>query len=526
MKRRKFLTSATVSGLALPFIAAICKPDESSTRATTFDVEEVTVQQLQKAMSEKRVTSRSLVEMYLHRIETIDRDGPRLNSVIELNPDALAIADQLDAERRNGKIRGLLHGIPVLIKDNIDTADKMMTTAGSLALKGNIAAQDAFIVGRLRLAGAVILGKTNLSEWANFRSNRSSSGWSSRGGQTKNPYALERNPCGSSSGSGVAVSSNLCALAIGTETNGSIACPASVNGIVGLKPTVGLWSRSGIIPISHTQDTAGPMTRTVADAAALLGPLTGEDPSDKTTSAGRGITDYTAFLDENGLKGKRIGVEKSFLEGHEGVDALLEKAINQMKDAGAVVEIVELKSQVKVGGAEYELLQYEFKDGLNKYLSKANGTVKSLKDLIEFNKTNESTVMPYFKQDILESSEKKAGLDSKEYTDALAKVNEVKAIIDKVLKENNLDAICGPANGPTWCTDLINGDSFTGYGMYSAAAMAGYPSITVPMGQVFGLPIGLTFIGTAFAESNLISIAYAYEKKSGNRVRPIFKDRQ
>jgi amidase len=530
MNRRQFLSITSVSGLTLPLLhLGSCGAKDNATPKTLaneiFQLDEATIPSLQAMMSEGKHTSKSLVELYLERIADIDRSGPSLNSVIELNPDALSIAEQMDAERRDGKIRGPLHGIPVLLKDNVNTADKMMTTAGSLALEGNIAGKDAFIVRKLRDAGGVILGKTNLSEWANFRSTRSSSGWSSRGGQTKNPYDLMRNPCGSSSGSGVAVSSNLCAIAIGTETNGSIACPSSINGIVGMKPTVGLWSRSGIIPISHTQDTAGPMTRSVTDAAILLGALTGTDSEDEITtkSEGRRFSDYSQFLDEGGLKGKRIGVEKEFLEVHEAVDALLKVAIDQMKEAGAEVEIIELKSKIKIPGAEYELLQQEFKAGLNKYLAHTKGQIKDLKDVIEFNKRNESRVMPYFKQEILEASQEKAGLESKEYKEALEKVLSVRETIDQVLKENKLTSICGPANGPSWCTDLVNGDYFTGYGMYSPAAMAGYPHITVPMGMVYGLPIGLTFLATAYAEAELFTIAYAYEKKSGNRNPPKFK---
>jgi amidase len=530
MNRRHFLSITSVTGLSLPLLTLpSCDPKESTASKATpnsdvFDLEEATISSLQSMLSAGTHTSKSLVELYLQRIADIDRSGPALNSVIELNPEALTIAERMDSERRNGKVRGPLHGIPILIKDNINTADKMMTTAGSLALEGNIAEKDAFIIAKLREAGGILLGKTNLSEWANFRSTRSTSGWSSRGGQTKNPYDLQRNPCGSSSGSGVAVSANLCAVSIGTETNGSIACPSSINGIVGMKPTVGLWSRSGIIPISHTQDTAGPMTRTVTDAAILLGALAGTDSEDKVTaeSEGRRFTDYAQFLDEGGLKGKRIGVEKEFLKVHEAVDALLEAAIDQMKEAGAEIEIIELRSAIKIGGAEYELLQQEFKDGLNRYLATTKGNVRDLKQVIEFNKRNASRVMPYFQQEILESSLEKQGLGSKDYLDALEKVMSVRATINQVLKENRLVAICGPANGPSWCTDLVNGDYFTGYGMYSSAAMAGFPHITVPMGMVYGLPIGLTFLAAAYAEPELFRIAYAYEKKSGNRSSPKF----
>jgi amidase len=491
-------------------------------------LDEATIDSLQKKMESGELTAREIAELYIERIKEIDQAGPKLNSVIELNPDALSIADALDQERKENKIRGPLHGIPVLIKDNIDTGDEMMTTAGSLALLGHKAAKDAFIIAELRKAGAVLLGKTNLSEWANFRSTRSSSGWSSRGGQTKNPYILDRSPCGSSSGSGTAVAANLCALAIGTETDGSIHCPSSINGIAGIKPTVGLWSRSGIIPISHTQDTAGPMARTLTDAAILLGPLTASDPEDPATgdSARRALTDYTQFLNADGLKGKKIGIEKAFLKVHEKIDVLFQEAVELMKAKGATIVEVDLMEKLKsLEGLEYEVLMFEFKDGLNKYLSKANAQIKSLEELIAFNLKNDSTVMPYFKQEILVSSQKKSGLDSKEYMDTLRKLRTTtRNSIDGLLKENDIACICGPANGPSWCIDLINGDSFTGYGMYSPAAVAGYPSVTVPMGMVSGLPIGLSFLGTKYSEPELITVAYAYEQASNKRMPPEFKN--
>jgi amidase len=492
--------------------------------ADDFELNEITVAELQARMTSGKISSKQICELYLKRIGKIDRQGIHLNSVIELNPDALAIAAQMDDERKIGNVRGPMHGVPVLIKDNIDTGDRMMTTAGSLALEGNYATKDAFIAVRLREAGAVILGKTNLSEWANFRAERSSSGWSSRGGQTKHPYVLDRNPCGSSSGTGTAVSANLCAVGIGTETNGSIACPSSINGIVGIKPTVGLWSRSGIIPISESQDTAGPMARTVADAATLLGCCIGVDPKDPASAAsnGKAVVDYTPFLNPEGLKGKRIGVEKKFLKVHESIDGLLQKALDQMRSQGAEVVEVEMVNNARSSKA-YDLLKFEFKDGVNRYLAGANARVKSLREVIEFNSKNEAKAMPYFKQDILEASEAMAGLDSKEYLEAKAEVqSKARQAIDTVLAENKLDAVCGPANGPSWCTDLINGDSFTGYGFYSPAAIAGYPSIVVPMGFVEELPIGLAFIGAAYAEGPLISIAYAYEQASRNRRPPRF----
>ncbi len=538
MRRRDFIFKTAVSGLALATWTASCSktstPSEDAEPGDDFPFNEFTIDELQQKMVASEFTARSIAEAYLKRIDAIDRTGaslstiagPSLNSIIELNPDALAIADALDEERKQGKVRGPLHGIPVLLKDNIDTGDKMSTTAGSLALEGHKAKKDAFIVARLRDAGAVILGKTNLSEWANFRSRRSSSGWSSRGGQTHNPYAIDRNPCGSSSGSGVAVSANLCAVAIGTETDGSVACPSSVNGVVGIKPTVGLWSRSGIIPISKSQDTAGPMARTVRDAAILLGPLTGTDTHDEATAkaAGKALQDYTSFLDANGLQGARIGIEKSYLKVHESVDALLQKALDQMKAKGATLVEVELMKELKsLTDEEFQVLMYEFKDGLNKYLADADGPIKSLHDVIEFNKKNESRAMPFFKQEILEESDTLGGLDTPKYKTSLERLQKtVRTAIDKILSDNKLDAICGPANGPTWCTDPVNGDFFTGYGMYSPAAQAGYPSITIPMGLVFGLPIGISFIGAPYSEGKLLKIGYAYEQASRMRTPPTF----
>jgi amidase len=493
----------------------------------SFSLAENSIDELQKKMSSGGQTARSIAEMYLKRIKDIDKNGPGLNSIIEVNADAGIIADQLDAERKNGKIRGPLHGIPFLVKDNVDTGDKMMTTAGSLALEGHYAINDAPLVKQLRDAGAVLLGKANLSEWANFRAGRSSSGWSSRGGQTKNPYSLERNPCGSSSGSGVSVAANLCAFSIGTETNGSIACPASINGIVGVKPTVGLVSRRGIIPISKTQDTAGPMTRSVRDAAIVLSAMNARDDNDEIPfqRPANVPSDYTAFLDENALRGKRIGVEKSFLKVHEGIDRLLEKALEQLKSRGATIVEVDLVQRLKeIDDNEYKVLQYEFKDGVNRYLASANGTVKSLKDVIEFNTSHADRAMPYFRQDILESSEKKGGLDTEDYKQAVKKLVTVsRNAIDGLMKEHQLVSICGPATGPSWCTDLVNGDSFTGYGMTSGAAMAGYPAVTVPLGDIFGLPVGILFIGKPYGEGELLGLAYAYEQASKNRKPPGFK---
>lgn len=528
MKRRDFIHRSALAAFVLPtIITGSCKSSPSAESSSSgFELEEMDIDGLQSAMSSGKYSSRQLCEFYLKRIMDIDRNGPMLNSVIELNPDALAIADGLDQERKDGKVRGPMHGIPVLIKDNIDTGDKMMTTAGSLALEGNFASRDAFIVSKLRESGAVLLGKTNLSEWANFRSTRSSSGWSSRGGQTKNPYILDRNPCGSSSGTGTAVAANLCTIGIGTETDGSIGCPSSINGLVGIKPTVGLWSRSGIIPISVTQDTAGPMARTVKDAAILLGALCGVDPADSFTakSEGKFQKDYTSFLKTDALLGKRIGVEKSFLKVHESVDALFQEAIDVLRKQGAEVIEVDFRSKTKsISDDEYTVLQFQFKDGLNKYLSTSNAKVKSLAEVIKFNSDNEEKAMPFFKQEILIGSEEKGSLDSKDYTDAVSRMqNTARRAIDDTLKEFNLHTIIGPTNGPSWCTDLVNGDSFTGYGMYSSAAVAGYPHVTVPMGLVHGLPIGLTFIGKEFQEGDLIALSYSYEQASKKRKAPQF----
>lgn len=531
MNRRKFLQNTSVV-VATPLIVSGCTPSSQNEQPATqtigdaFPLNEVTIDELQNRMKSGELTSRSVTEMYLKRIAAIDKSGPTINSVIETNPDALAIADAMDAERKSGKIRGYLHGIPVLIKDNIDSGDKMMTTAGSIALEGNRAAADAFIIKRLRESGAVLLGKTNLSEWANFRSNRSASGWSSRGGQTRNPYVLDRNPCGSSSGSGAAVAANLCAVAIGTETNGSIICPASINGVVGIKPTVGLWSRSGIIPISATQDTAGPMARTVRDAAYLLSACIGIDEQDDVTktSEGKFQHDYSMFLEKNGLLGKRIGIEKSYLKNHEGVDALVLKAIDQLKQAGAeIIEVDFLEKMKGLWGDEYKVLCYEFKDGLNKYLSSSNSKIKSLADVINFNKQNEARAMPYFKQDILEESEAKGDLNTKEYKEALTNiVTKSRAAINNTLNELKLSCMAGPSYGPSWCIDWVNGDYGTGYGFSSPAAIAGYPHISVPMGFVSNLPIGLSFFGKAYDETVLLNIAYGYEQVSKNRKAPEF----
>lgn len=535
MKRRDFLAGTTLAavGLTTLFIEG-CNDTKknnglaalNSDVALEFELDEETIGSLQEKLTSGKYTSQQLVELYLKRIDTIDKKGFNLNSIIEINPDAVAIAKEMDNERLLGKSRGRLHGIPVLIKDNIDTADKMQTTAGSLAMVGNMASTDAFIVKKLRESGAIIIGKTNLSEWANFRSSQSSSGWSSRGGQTKNPYFLDHNPCGSSSGSGAAVSSNLCVVAVGTETDGSIVCPASVNGVVGMKPTVGLISRSGIIPISKTQDTAGPMARTVEDAAILLSILSGIDDKDSITneSNGKSFKDYTQFLDLNALKGKRIGIEKKPQGTNQFINALLDNAINLLKQKGAtIIEIDYIDKINALGEAEFEVLQYEFKEGLNHYLATANAKVKSLKDVIDFNNANGNRAMPFFKQEILESSNLKSGLDEKVYKSALEKShNGSKNILDTVFKKNQLDAICGITMGPSCSIDLIYGDRW-GYSLTMPAAASGYPHITVPGGKVYDLPVGISFFGTSYSEPKLIGIAYAYEQASKNRDKPEFK---
>lgn len=489
-----------------------------------FDLNEVTIDVLQKKMETGELTSRKITELYLDRIKAINKNGPAVNAIIELNPDAVTIADAMDSERRDKKIRGPLHGIPVLVKDNINTGDKMMTTAGSLALLDHRAPKDAFIIKKLRDAGAVLLGKTNCSEWSNFRAARSASGWSSRGGQTKNACMLDRSPSGSSSGSAVAVAANLCSVSIGTETDGSIISPSSFNGIVGLKPTVGLWSRSGIIPISKTQDTAGPMARSVRDAAILLGVMSEEDTEDeKTGTAKAREKDYTRYLDENGLKNARIGIEKSFLKGHPSVVGLYKNAIEVLKNKGAViVEIDFLKPFYDLQYPEYLTFQYEFKDGLNSYLTKNNTKLKSLSEIIAFNKANEAKVMPYFKQETLESSEEKGPLTTQEYVDAIRKREKVFQFINKIFNDNKLNAICATSTGLPCLIDVINGDYGTGFYVCPPAAVAGFPHITVPMGKVHELPVGLSFMSTAYKEGEILKLAYAFETATKKREIPKF----
>ena len=511
--------------------AAACSRLQSSNEVpdpSSFELNENTITELQQAMQSGQLSARSIAEKYLARIEAIDRGGLRLNSVIEINPDALDIAAALDAERKAKGARGPLHGIPVLIKDNIGTADRMSTSAGSLALEGSIAPRDAFIATRLRDAGVVILGKTNLSEWANFRSIHSTSGWSGRGGLIRNPYALNRNPCGSSSGSGVAVSANLCSVAIGTETDGSIVCPSTANGIVGIKPTLGLVSRSGIIPIAHSQDTAGPMARTVTDAAILLGAIKGIDPRDPVTreSEGKASADYTRFLDAKGLNGARIGVARKYFGFSEEVDRLMTNAIDEMKRAGAtIIDPVGLAEAKEYEDSELEVLLFEFKDGLNKYLAELGPKTpfRSLKEIIEFNEKNRSRVMPYFGQELFLKAEAKGPLTSPEYLKALEKNRRLSRTqgIDAVVNKDRLDAIIAPTGGPPWTTDLVNGDHFTG-GFSTPAAVAGYPHITVPAGFIHGLPVGISFFATAYTEPTLIRLAFAFEQLTKHRRPPRF----
>jgi amidase len=478
-----------------------------------FELEEATAGDLQKRMTAGSLTAHTLTQRYLERIAAIDKRGPALNSIIELNPDALSIAAALDAERKAKGPRSPLHGIPVLIKDNIDTADRMMTTAGSLALLGSIAARDSVVAQRLRAAGAVILGKTNLSEWANYRSSHSTSGWSGRGGLTRNPYALDRNACGSSSGSGAAVSANLCALAIGTETDGSIVCPASTNGVVGIKPTLGLIPATGIIPIAHSQDTAGPMARTVADAAILLGALTGAD--------------YAKSLDPNGLRGARIGVARDkFFGFSEETDRVIEAAIAEMKRRGAeIVDPADIPTAGKFDDSESVVLGYEFKNDLNLYLGALGpkAPVHSLADVIAFNESHRDKEMPYFGQDLMIKAQARGPLSSKEYLDALDKDHRLSRTegIDAVMSKFRLDALVAPTGGPAWCTDLINGDHDPG-GSSTPAAVAGYPNINVPAGYAFGLPVGISFFGAANSEALLIKLAYAFEQATRHRRAPKF----
>ncbi|MCW5958806.1 MAG: amidase [Pyrinomonadaceae bacterium] len=527
LKRRDFLKTSAVGGIGIlgTKMTKGNDRDAADRSSDSFEFEEKTVMELQEMMKSGKLTSRQLTQAYIDRIKTIDG---KINSVLEINPDALNLAENLDKERKNGKIRGMMHGIPVLLKDNIDTADKMKTTAGSLALlDAPVPKQDAFIVSQLRKAGAVILGKTNLSEWANFRSDNSSSGWSGRGGQTRNPYILDRSPCGSSSGSGAAIAANLSAVAVGTETDGSVVCPSSINGIVGIKPTLGLVSRSGIIPIAHSQDTAGPMTRTVSDAAVLLNAMTGEDKSDNITSQfkTKGSADYTKFLDKNGLKGAKIGVVRQYFGRNAKVDELMEQNISILKREGAEIIDVQIPTLRQFGDAEFEVLLYEFKADLNKYLSNRGGKIRSLQDVIDFNEANKDKEMHYFGQDILLKAQQKNDLDDREYRLALlqSKVLTQDKGIDSVMDKNKLDALVAPSNAQSWMIDLINGDSPANYvSSSSMPAVSGYPNITVPAGFISELPIGISFFGKAFTEPTLIKIAYAFEQATKARKKPKF----
>lgn len=492
-----------------------------------FELDETTISDLQSKMSSGKYTAHDLAQKYLRRIEQIDQSGPRLNSVIELNPDALSIADSLDKERKEKGPRSPLHGIPVLIKDNIDTGDRMMTTAGSLALIGPPASQDSFVARKLREAGAVILGKTNLSEWANIRSSHSTSGWSGRGGLTRNPYSLDRNPCGSSSGTGAGVSANLCVVGVGTETDGSVVCPSSANGLVGLKPTLGLIGRSGIIPIAHSQDTAGPMARTVTDMAILLTALAGFDERDPATAEmkSRPALDYTKYLDAKGLRGARIGVARKYFGFHDATEVLMQNVIDEMKRQGAViVDPADIPSFGKFDDTELTVLLYELKADLNAYLAaRPNAPVRTLKDIIEFNEHNKEKELQYFGQDMFVKAQEKGPLTEKAYLDALANNHRLSRQegIDAVMDQHKLDAIIAPTAGPTWITDLVDGDHVVG-GSSNAAAVAGYPDITVPAGYIAGLPVGLSFFGREWSEPTLIKIAFAFEQLTKAREAPKF----
>ena len=531
VNRRQFIVSTVLGGAG---IATGCSAPENARGAfestgeiPAFELDEVSVAELTDLMAAGEMTSRSITELYISRIARLDRNGPELRTIIEANPDALEIADRLDVERRTVGPRSPLHGIPVLVKDNIGTADRMTTAAGSLALEGSTPPRDAFIAQRLRAAGAVILGKTNLSEWANFRSRNSSSGWSGRGGQCRNPYLLDHNPCGSSSGSAVAVSANLTPLAIGTETYGSIVCPSSRNGIVGIKPTVGLVSRSGIIPIAESQDTAGLMARTVEDAALLLGALTGIDPLDRATgsSNGRSETDYLQFLDAERLDGARIGVARNF-NFDSAVWNVFEPEIQVLRDRGAeIVDPAIVPDMERYGGTSFDVLLYEFKSGLNRYLESLgpDAPVRSLAEIIEFNDANTEREMPYFGQDILIEAQEKGPLNEQAYIDALENNRRFSRRngIDQVMADHNLDAIIAPTGGPAWLTDHENGDPGTASSS-RPAAVAGYPSITVPMGFLGELPVGISFFGRAWTEPLIFGLAFAYEQASRHRHPPRF----
>ena len=537
--RRSFLQTAALGGTAAltPSLGSArelsaAAKDSAAYEPKPSELDEITLIELQDGLKSGKFTARFLVEKYWARVSDIDmrtdNGRPALNSVIEMNPDALSTADILDKERKAGKLRGPLHGIPVLIKDNIATGDRMMTTAGSLALVGAKAPKDSFVAQKLRAAGAIILGKTNLSEWANIRSSHSTSGWSGRGGLTKNPYALDRNPCGSSSGTGAGISANLAAAGVGTETDGSIVCPSSSNGLVGIKPTVGLISRAGIIPISHTQDTPGPMCRTVRDAAILLGALTGVDSDDEATaaSAGKSQIDYAQYCDPAALKGARIGVARKYFGFNDVVDAIMEQSLDVMKKQGAtLIDPADIATFGKFDDTELVVFLYELKADLNAYLARLGpgAPVRTLKDIIDFNERNREKEMPYFGQDLFIKAQAKGPLTEKEYLDALAKNNQLARTegIDALMDKHQLDAIVAPTGSPAWLTDLVNGDHVAG-GSSNAAAVAGYPNINVTAGFIFGLPVGISFFGRAWSEPTLIKIAYAFEQATKARKPPRF----
>src|SRR2546425_2502748 len=533
MNRRTFVRKGVIGGAGLASVSfAISETSIGSSSPNfpppAFELDELTIADLQSGMASGKHSAHSLARKYLDRIDDIDKHGPAINSLIELNPDALSIASELDKERKAKRPRGPLHGIPILIKDNIDTHDRMTTTAGSLALGGSIPLQDATVAKRLRDAGAVILGKTNLSEWANFRSSHSSSGWSGRGKQTRNPYVLDRNPCGSSSGTGAAVAANFAVIGVGTETDGSVVCPSNANSLVGIKPTLGLISRAGIIPIAHNQDTAGPMCRSVTDAAILLGALTGVDTRDDATKAsvGKTLADYTKSLDANGLKGARIGVHRKGFGFNDAVDKLMNDCIDIIKKRGAtVVDPADIPTAGKFDDSELEVLVYEFKADLNAYLAALGpgAPVKSLKEIIDFNEQYRDREMLYFGQDLFIKAQAKGPLTDKAYRNALAKNHHMsrKEGIDLVMDKNKLDALIAPTGGPAWPTDLVNGDHFTG-GYSTASAVAGYPHVTVPAGYVFGMPVGISFFGRAWSEATLIKLAYAFEQATKARRPPKF----
>lgn len=529
--RREFLKTSAIGVAAVGVRPSAVGRPPSAVRlqqAAAFELDEVTIAQLQDGMRSGKWSAVQLCERYLGRVADLDRRGPSLRSFIETNPQALDIARALDAERRDGRVRGPLHGVPIVLKDNIDTADRLTTTAGSLALEGSTPTRDASVAQRLRAAGAVVLGKANMSEWANFRSTRSSSGWSGRGGQCLNPYALDRSPCGSSSGTGAAIAANCCAVGVGTETDGSVVCPAAATALVGIKPTLGLVSRAGIIPIAHSQDTAGPMCRTVTDAAHVLAALSGPDPRDPATARAPATSDYARALDPAGLRGARIGVARAKLFGYSpATDRVMEAALTVLRDAGAVlVDPADIPHVGEYDETEFTVLLYEFKADLAAYLATLgpSAAVKTLPDLIAFNERNREREMPYFGQEILTMAQEKGSLTDTAYTEALAKNLRLSRAegIDAVMDKHRLDAIVAPTGNPAWPIDLVNGDHFLG-GSSTPPAVAGYPHVTVPAGYVRGLPVGLSFIGRAWSEATLIKLAFAYEQATHHRRPPTFR---